>query len=72
MVMTTGSYPAALSGGGASSHMMNETAADKADDATPAGRPPKSGGSSYDAEYMAGMEKGYNPRKAMAAGIVKC
>lgn len=65
MVMTTGSYPAALSGGG-------ETKTDKAEDETPSDRAPKGESSSYDAEYMAAMEKGYNPRKAMAAGLVKC
>lgn len=65
MVMTTGSYPAALSGGG-------ETKMDKAADATPSERVPKAGGSSYDKEFLAGQEKGYSPRKAMAAGIVKC
>lgn len=64
MVMTTGSYPAALSG--------SETKADKAEDETPSDRAPKNGGGSCDKEFMRGMEEGYRPRIAMAAGIVKC
>jgi hypothetical protein len=65
MVMTTGSYPAALSGG-------SESPEDKRADETPSERAPKAGGSSYDKEFLAAQEKGYSPRKAMAAGIVKC
>lgn len=67
MVMTTGSYPAALEGdngldgpkrsGGSSPTSSTKT---------------EGSGSSYDKEFLAGQEKGYSPRKAMAAGIVKC
>ncbi len=67
MPITTGSYPAAL--GGAS----RESPKDVAEDATPSDRAPaKATSGSYDKEFMRGMEEGYQPRRAMAAGIVKC
>lgn len=68
MTITTGSYPAALEGGSPAPEKPSRSSGKSPTSSTK----PDSEGGSYDAEYMAAMEQGYNPRKAMAAGIVKC
>lgn len=73
MTITTGSYPAALGGESSSPGDPGDSAMSMDTGRSPTSSPKKSrDSSSYDREFLAGQEKGYSPRKGMAAGIVKC
>lgn len=73
MTITTGSFPKGLGGGKMMDHAESEPPTERKGKATDemAG---KKGGSGGDCtkDFMRAQEEGYSPRKAMAAGIIKC
>ena len=69
MPITTGSFPKGLGGStGGDDGGKPKIGKSASDEMAGAGK----SGSDCTKDFMRGMEEGYSPRRAMAAGIVKC